>query len=141
MLLSPHFSLDELTVTDHREFDNTPPKELIKNLIRLAEFLEKVRNLIDAPIHINSAYRSPNVNAAVGSKPSSQHRNGCAADIVVHGMTADQVTRLIAHSGLPFDQLIREFDRWTHVSIPNFEDALPRGQVLIIDKTGTREFK
>jgi hypothetical protein len=43
-------------------------------------------------------------------------------------------------AGLPFDQIIREYDRWTHISIANTEDAAPRGNALIIDKSGTRPF-
>jgi hypothetical protein len=139
MNLTPHFTLEELTVTEHREFDNTPDEAAKINLSRLAEFLEKVKLLLDGkPIMINSAYRSKQVNDAVGSKDTSQHRLGCAADIRVPGMTPDQVTQSIIGSGLPFDQVIREFNSWTHVSVPNREGEQPRGQALIIDKTGTR---
>jgi len=80
------------------------------------------------------------VNDAVGSKDSSQHRVGCAADIRVPGMTPDQVVRAVIASKLQFDQVIREFDRWTHISVPNTPEAKPRRQALIIDKTGTRPF-
>ena len=55
-------------------------------------------------------------------------------------MTPDQVVRAIIASGLGFDQVIREFDRWTHISIPNSVDTSPRKQALIIDKAGTRQF-
>jgi hypothetical protein len=48
------------------------------------------------------------------------------------------VVKAIVAAGLEYDQLIREFDRWTHVSIPNTPETAPRRQVLIIDKTGTR---
>ena len=141
MQLSPHFSLEELTATDHREFDNTPNEGEIANLTRLAEFLERVKVLLDnKPIMVNSAFRSKQVNDAVGSKDTSQHRVGCAADIRVPGMTPDQVVQVIMGSGLPFDQVIREFDRWTHVSVPNREGEQPRGQALIIDKQGTRVY-
>jgi hypothetical protein len=140
--LSPHFSLEELTFTDHREFDNTPNAEELANLQRLAEFLEKLKVLLGGkPIMVNSAFRCKQVNDAVGSKDTSQHRIGCAADIRVPGMTPDQVVQAIINSGLPFDQVIREFDRWTHVSIPNREVEQPRGQALIIDKAGTRAYK
>jgi hypothetical protein len=97
--------------------------------------------LNNKPIMINSAFRCKQVNDAVGSKDTSQHRLGCAADIRVPGMTPDQVVQAIINSGLPFDQVIREFDRWTHVSIPNREGEQPRGQALIIDKAGTRAYK
>jgi hypothetical protein len=55
-------------------------------------------------------------------------------------MTPDEVVRKIMASGIAFDQVIREFDRWTHISIPNTPETAPRRQVLIIDKTGTRIF-
>ena len=139
--LSKHFTLDELTVTDHREFDNSPTQEEISNLQRLAQLLEQVKHeLYDKPIMVNSAFRCKQVNDAVGSKDSSQHRHGCAADIRVPGMTPDEVVRAVIAAGLPYDQIIREFDRWTHISIPNTEDAEPRGNALIIDRSGTRPF-
>jgi hypothetical protein len=55
-------------------------------------------------------------------------------------MTPDQVVSAIIASGLPYDQVIREFDRWTHVSIPNEESHEPRSMALIIDKSGTRAY-
>jgi hypothetical protein len=141
MNLSPHFTLDELTVTDHREFDNSPTQVEISNLQRLAQLLEQVKDTVGGkPIMVNSAFRCKAVNDAVGSKDSSQHRHGCAADIRVPGMTPDEVVRSVIAAGLPYDQIIREFDRWTHISIPNTEDAEPRGNALIIDKAGTRPF-
>jgi hypothetical protein len=53
-------------------------------------------------------------------------------------MTPDEVVKAIIGSGLPFDQVIREFDRWTHISVPNTPETNPRRQALIIDKMGTR---
>jgi len=141
MNLSPNFTLDELTFTDHREFDNTPNDEELANLVRLSNFLEQVKEVLGGkPIIINSAFRSEDVNRAVGSSDKSQHRRGCAADFRVPGMTPDEVVSAIINSGLPYDQCIREFDRWTHVSIPNHEDIQPRAMALIIDKSGTREY-
>ena len=141
MNLTEHFTLEELTHTDHREFDNTPNEQELANLKRLALFLEDVKEALDGkPIMVNSAFRSKQVNDAVGSKDSSQHRIGCAVDIRVPGLTPDQVVRAIIASGLPYDQIIREFDRWTHVSVPNTPEAAPRRQALIIDKAGTRAF-
>jgi hypothetical protein len=141
MNLSPNFTLEELTHTDHREFDNLPDADELANLYRLADFLEQVKTVLGGkPIMINSAFRSEQVNAAVGSKNTSQHRHGCAADIRVPGMTPDEVVKAIIGSDLEYDQVIREFDRWTHVSIPNIEDAEPRAMALIIDKSGTRAF-
>ena len=141
MNLSENFTYEELTHTDHREFDNTPNEAEMANLVRLAAFLEQVKEVLGGkPIMINSAFRSEEVNKAVGSTDKSQHRRGCAADIRVPGMTPDEVVQAIINSGLPYDQCIREFDRWTHLSIPNVEDAEPRNMALIIDKSGTRAY-
>jgi hypothetical protein len=154
MQLSEHFTLDELTHTDHREFDNTPTinerciidgKEVMinasANLPRLAAFLEQVKVVLGGkPIMVNSAFRSEEVNTAVGSKNTSDHRRGCAADIRVPGMTPDEVTRAIIASDLEYQQVIREFDRWTHVAIPTHEGDAPKKSKLIIDKQGTRPF-
>jgi len=138
-LLTEHFTLEELTYTDHRELDNTPSEYEKANLMRLAEFLEQVKYVLyDKPIMVNSAFRSKAVNDAVGSKDTSQHRLGCAADIRVPGMTPDQVVQAIINSELQYDQIIREFDRWTHISVPNSPNDKPRLQKLIIDKQGTR---
>jgi len=139
MNLSEHFSLDELTHTDHRELENTPNEQELANLKRLAEFLETVKSVLGGkPIMVNSAFRSKAVNDAVGSKDTSQHRVGCAADIRVPSMTPDEVVKAIIASGIGYDQVIREFDRWTHVSIP--PSGTPRRQALIIDKSGTRPY-
>ena len=144
MNLTPHFTLDELTASETAErngWDNTPSDAELANLRRLADFLEQIKALLGGkPIMINSAYRSKRVNDAVGSRDTSQHRIGCAADIRVPGMTPDQVVKAIMASPLPFDQVIREFDRWTHVSIPNTPDTAARRQALIIDRTGTRAY-
>ena len=140
-LLSAHFSLEELTITDHREYSNEPNESERQNLVRLANFLEQVKFVLGGvPIMVNSAYRSAQVNAAVGSKETSQHRLGCAADLRVPGMTPDQVVQAIISSQLEFDQCIREFDRWTHLSVPSHEGEKPRRQALIIDKMGTRKY-
>lgn len=139
MQLTEHFTLEELTHTDHRELDNTPNDAELANLTRLAEFLEEVKTVLGGkPIMVNSAFRSKAVNDAVGSKDTSQHRIGCAADIRVPGLTPDEVVKAVIASGLNYDQVIREFDRWTHISIPNEEGRAPRKQALIIDKQGTR---
>jgi len=137
--LSEHFSLEELTHTDHREFDNTPNADEIANLTRLASFLEQVKTVLgNKPVMINSAFRCKQVNDAVGSKDTSQHRIGCAADLRIPGMTPDEVVKAIMASG--YDQIIREFDRWTHISVPNHPEDKPRQQALIIDKAGTRPY-
>ena len=133
--MTPHFTLAELTHTDHRSLDNTPNAGELANLKRLAEFLETVKTTLGGrPVMINSAFRSKAVNDAVGSKDTSSHRLGLAADFKVPGMTPDAVVRALLK--LPFDQIIREFDAWTHISIAD----KPRRQALIIDRQGTRPF-
>jgi hypothetical protein len=141
MKLTEHFTLEELTVSEVAErkgLDNTPNATEITNLMRTALLLEQVRELLKKPIMINSAFRSKPVNDAVGSKDTSQHRIGCAADIRVPGMTPKQVVEAIIASDIPYDQVIREFDSWTHISVPNTTTDKPRRQALIIDKQGTR---
>jgi zinc D-Ala-D-Ala carboxypeptidase len=141
MNLTEHFTLEELTHTDHRELENIPNETELANLKRLAEFLETVKTVLGGkPIMVNSAFRSKVVNDAVGSKDTSQHRVGCAADLRVPGMTPDEVVKAIIASGIGYEQVIREFDRWTHVSIPNNPNGTPRKQALIIDKQGTRVY-
>jgi len=141
MQLSEHFTLEELTHTDHRDLENTPNETELANLKRLASFLETVKSVLGGkPIMVNSAFRSKAVNDAVGSKDSSQHRVGCAADIRVPSMTPDEVVKTVIASGIGYDQIIREFDRWTHISVPNDANGMPRKQALIIDKQGTRAY-
>ena len=139
--MTPHFTLAELTATSHRQFDNTPNEAETANLQRLAEFLEQVKTALGGkPVMVNSAFRSKQVNDSVGSRDSSQHRIGAACDFRVPGMTPDAVVRAVIAAGLPFDQIIREFDAWTHISVTNTPDGTPRRQALIIDKAGTRPF-
>jgi hypothetical protein len=154
MNLSENFTLEELTHTDHRELDNIPTDhekcivdgkeeiiDAIANLPRLADFLEEVKKVLGGkPIMVNSAFRSETVNNAVGSKNTSDHRRGCAADLRVPGMTPDEVTKAIIASDLPYQQVIREFDRWTHVSMVTHIGDTPKKSKLIIDKSGTRVY-
>jgi len=142
--LTEHFSLEELTFSEIAErngWDNTPNDHELENLKRLAEFLEKVKQTLGGkPIIVSSGFRSKQTNDGVGSRDSSQHRIGAAVDFRVPELTPDQVVRVVIASNLPYDQVIREFDRWTHISIPNTPDMKPRKQALIIDKQGTRPF-
>lgn len=135
--MTPHFTLAELTHTDHRLLDNTPNAAELANLKKLAQFLETVKTTLGGkPVMISSAYRSKAVNDAVGSKDSSQHRQGLACDFRVPGMAPDAVVRAIIAAKLPYDQIIREYDAWTHISISD----KPRRQALIIDRSSTRLF-
>jgi hypothetical protein len=143
MNLSPNFTLQELTVSEiaaRRNLDNTPNATEVANLVRVAELLEQVRALLGKPILVNSAFRSKPVNDAVGSRDTSQHRLGCAADIRVPGLTPKQVVQACIDAKIPFDQIIEEFDSWTHISVPNTKEQQPRRQALIIDRQGTHPF-
>jgi hypothetical protein len=144
MNLSENFTYDELTRSEtaaRHGFDNTPNEGEVDNLKRLAALLEEVKKAVGGKaVMINSGFRSKQTNDAVGSKDSSQHRLGCAADIRVPGMTPRQVVEACIEAQVPFDQIILEFDSWTHISVANTHDAALRGQKLIIDKQGTRQY-
>lgn len=144
MNLSENFTLEELTRSEaaaRNGWDNTPNEAEIENLKRLAALLQQVKTAVGGkPVMVNSGFRSKLVNDSVGSKDTSQHRLGCAADIRVPGMTPRQVVEACIAASVPFDQIILEFDSWTHISVPNSPKTPPRGQRLIIDRQGTREY-
>jgi len=144
MQLSPNFSLKELIASETAErhgIDNTPSPEIIENLKQLAAALQEVRTLLgNKPISINSGYRSPEVNAKLGSKPTSDHCKGLAADFICPSFgSPDEIVRAIMGSSISYKQVIREFDRWVHFAIPATGEE-PRRQALIIDKEGTRNY-
>jgi hypothetical protein len=144
MNITPNFTYEEMTASQtaaRNGWLNKPTDIEYQNLVRLCEFLETVRAELGRTITVTSGYRSKQVNDAVGSKDSSQHRVGCAADIRVSGMTPDQVVATLIMKGLPYDQLIREFDSWTHISVPLTPSTPPRKQALIIDRKGTRPYQ
>ena len=121
--LTEHFTLEELTHSEaalRNGWDNTPNGDEVANLTRLAQLLEQVKAAVGGkPVMINSGFRSKKVNDSVGSKDTSQHRLGCAADIRVPGMTPRQVVDACIAAKVPFDQIILEFDAWTHISVAN----------------------
>lgn len=91
--LSEHFSLAELTKTNVK-IKNVPNEAQVENLKRLCGWLEMLRERAGGPIIINSGYRSPEVNKAVGGVATSNHLTGCAADIRVAGI--EQIIRYTA---------------------------------------------
>jgi zinc D-Ala-D-Ala carboxypeptidase len=144
MRLSENFSLEELTASEtaaRKGIDNTPSEEVIDNLKRLAAALQEVRALFNhRAILISSGYRSPELNQAVGGSGTSDHCKGLAADFICPSYgTPNDIVRAIAASDLSFKQVIREFDKWVHLSIPE-EGQEPRKQALIIDREGTRAY-
>lgn len=116
--LSPHFSLEELTTTQVRGVDNTPPEAIINRLRDTAIRMEAVRSILgDVPIHVNSGYRSALVNLKVGGSKTSAHMSGYAVDFVAPRFgTPLEVARAIAASKLVYDQLIWEEESWVHIA-------------------------
>ncbi len=111
MHLTSHFTLAELTKTEIRKYDNTPPPGILPNLKRMAEKLERIRELLGGkPIIVNSCYRSKEVNKAVGSKETSKHREGLAADFICPSYgTPLAICERIIKSELIWGKLILEF--------------------------------
>lgn len=146
MKLTQHFSLAELTASqtaDRKGIDNTPPPEVIQRLTKLAHGLEMVRALVQCPLIISSGYRSLMVNGLVGSKSTSQHVRGEAADFTAPAFGTPAALMDAIHrkrETIRYDQCILEYAAkgggWVHIS---FSDT-PRMQSLVIDGTGTRVF-
>jgi zinc D-Ala-D-Ala carboxypeptidase len=139
VILTPHFTYEELIASDfatRRGIDNKPPANVLPNLMRLAQLLEKVRMLVGVPIRVNSGYRSPALNRAVNGSTLSAHCDGRAADFVVPDYgTPRAVAERIARSDVPFDQLILEGEAWVHIGIARFE-VQPRLQILTAQFNG-----
>jgi zinc D-Ala-D-Ala carboxypeptidase len=123
MLLSPNFSLEELTVSEaavRQGIGNEPNEDVIDNLKALCtHILEPLRTLVGAPILITSGYRSPFLNQYIGGAKTSQHVYGQAADLHTNKMTVEELYQLIKRSNLPYSQVIQEFSKWVHVSFDN----------------------
>lgn len=147
MQLTEHFSLAEMTRTSHRLIDNslTPGKpqddQIIEHLKILCQGLEHIRAALGVPILINSGFRCPALNLAVGSKPTSHHVLGFAADFRAPAFgTPLQICQRLSRiqASLPqWDQLIYErpiATAWVHIS---FAPRL-RGQVLSITRDGVK---
>ena len=146
MKLSENFSLQELLKSQtalRKGIDNKPADpSIITNLQVLCEkVLQPVRDHYARPVVINSGYRCPKLNKAIGSSSKSQHTKGEAADIEIPGLSNKELAEYI-EDNLPFDQLILEFyngvdpnSGWVHVSYVSDSDN--RKQTLTINKNGT----
>lgn len=129
MMLSPHFSLEEFTISitaENEGIDNTPSPAMLSTLRETAQQMERVRAALGFPIVVTSAYRCTTLNRVVGGAPNSAHRTGHAVDFVCpkFGTTFDVATTIKA-SKIEFDQLILEYG-WVHISF----DPRLRGQCL-----------
>jgi len=136
MMLSAHFSLEELTASEvavRAGIGNAPPPELMSNLVPLAESLELVRTaLVNNAVHVTSGYRSPRLNQMVGGSKHSMHLQGLAADILCPAFGPPlEVCRAIARSKVPADEIIHEFGQWCHVAFPP-PGQLARHELLTI---------
>lgn len=133
MELSPHFDLAEMSHSDvalRLGLDNTPNDAAVAELGRLCELgLEPVRWLLGTPLHINSGFRSPEVNKAIGGAVTSAHMEGRAADFVPAEMELHQAFDTIARTRIPFDQLILECGAWIHLGMAK-QGSEPRRQVM-----------
>ena len=133
--LSPHFTLEELTVTN-TGLNNAPDATALARLKAVAAKMEDVRTLLGGkPITINSAYRNPQVNAAVGGVSNSAHALGYAVDFTCAAFGSPyDVCKKIAASSIQFDQLIHERRAWVHIS---FDSSRNRRQLLTLPVTGS----
>ena len=120
--MAEFFTKSELTRSDTariRGIDNTPTPEASAALDALMwNVLDPIRRMWGKPIIVNSGYRCPKLNAAIGGSATSQHMKGEAADITAGDPTKNkELFDMIAQSAIPFDQLIDEKGyRWIHVS-------------------------
>ena len=136
MQLSPHFSLAELTFSEialRQGFDNTPPPEVVQNLMHLAlTLLEPARIILgNIPWHINSGYRSHVVNECIGGATNSAHLWGGAADCVPMGVPIlDAFHDLRVAADLPYSQIIFECGAWIHIAIARPGET-PRREALL----------
>ena len=132
--LSPHFTLEELTVTETGLSNKPGPAEL-KTLKSVAEKMEQIRTLLGGkPISVNSAFRSRAVNEAVGGVPTSAHALGYAVDFTCASFGSPfDICKKIAASSIQFDQLIHEKRAWVHIS---FDSTRNRRQLLTLPVSG-----
>lgn len=115
-----NFTIKELVHSDNAiksGIDNTPNIEQIDNLLNLIFYcLQPIRDKLKKPMIITSGFRNSQVNFLAGGKSNSQHLEGKACDFVVKGMTPKQIIDFIVKSGVEYDQLINEYDKWVHIS-------------------------
>lgn len=136
-LLTPYFSVEELTITQHRGINNSPDEATLANLKTLASVLEQVRSLLNTPMIISSGYRCLVLNRIIGSKDNSAHVKGLACDFIspAYG-TPREIFEAIKCSAINYDQLIIEKvggKEWVHLGLTK---GTPRRQNLAITDNG-----
>ena len=120
MRISKNFTLSEFTVSQTAErfgIDMHPPELIVDNIRNLVKAcLQPLRDEA-GPIYISSGYRPLELNTRIGGSKTSAHVKGNAVDFMVTNMTPYDVCELIIAMELPFDQVIHEFGRWTHMGV------------------------
>ncbi len=115
-----NFTISELIHSDtaiKNNINNMPDVNSLDNMLDLLFYcLQPIRNLIKKPMVITSGYRNKKVNELVKGAINSQHTKGQAADFVVGGMKPAEIVKIIKNSNIEFDQLINEYNKWTHIS-------------------------
>jgi zinc D-Ala-D-Ala carboxypeptidase len=143
--LTPHFSLEEFTFTEHRNIDNTLPRDLVPNAISTCQMLERIRTAMsqergrDIAMFLTSGYRCTQLNRSVGSSDTSDHVLGLAGDWHAPDFgTPYQICQFLKDHVdlLNIGQLIHEFGRWVHTG--NRRPSNPINRVITIDGQGTR---
>ena len=128
-----NFTISELIksdTADKNNINNTPDINSLDNMLELIFYvLQPLREKLGKPMIITSGFRSKKVNELVGGVGNSLHLYGQAADFVVSGMTPAQVVEFVKNSGIEFDQLICEYNQWTHIS---YNKGKNRKQILTI---------
>lgn len=142
--LSAHFTLEELIFSStalRHGLDNTPNAEQQANLERLCEtLLEPARTLLgNAPFHIDSGFRCPELNALVHGVPTSAHKDGRAADVIPQGLDLQLCFDELRASALPYDQIIFECESWIHLAVAP-EGETPRREALTAVKDAAGRF-
>lgn len=130
-MINLNFTMSELIKSDKAKqynIKNTPDTAALDNMLNLIVYcLQPVRELLRKPVVITSGFRCPQLNKLVGGVANSQHLMGCAADFIVSGETVAGIMFKIQTSGIEFDQLINEYNKWVHIS---FVKGKNRRQVL-----------
>jgi hypothetical protein len=118
--LTEHFALEELINSQtalRKGIGNMPTDVDVAELKRLCEtLLEPVRTLLGVPLHVDSGFRSPALNEAVGGAVNSAHMFGRAADVIPVGLDLRAAFHAVQLSDLPYDQIIIECGAWLHIA-------------------------
>lgn len=129
--MSLNFKMSELIHSDtaiRANINNMPDINSLDCMLDLIFYcLQPIRNKLNKPMTITSGYRNFAVNHLVGGVDTSQHTKGQAVDFVVKGSTVKETIEFIKKSGIEFDQLINEYDKWIHIS---FVKGKNRKQIL-----------